>query len=59
MKGLSRARLYPWGTAAPGSLFLAPNAFAGFNDKLVSFLQSILSKRGDFAWSRSCISYPV
>lgn len=53
-KGLSGAHLSKRATAFLGDLSLAWNAFAGFNDKLVAFLQLILSEGGDFtqSWSR-------
>lgn len=56
MKGLSGARLSKWATASPRDLFPAPNAFVGFNDKLVALLQLIPSKGGDFTQSWSHIS---
>lgn len=44
-KGLSGARLSERATASLGDLSPAPNAFVGFNDKLVAFLQLILSNQ--------------
>lgn len=59
MEGLSGERLSKWATASPHDLFLAPNAFVGFNDKLVAFLQLILSKGGNFTQGWSHISWAV